>query len=103
MAADQGWLERPGRFLTPYATFGGQPDLWRKHHAGRADEGGIGTGDDREWRIGFLKDRIDGYRRGGTERYDSKAYRELSPEALVILRYLSVRVKTAKLRFFLGK
>lgn len=91
MAAEQGLLARPGRFLTLWTAYGGVPRYWERFAANRQGQmdGFRGTADEDAWRKDFIRTERHGLSDHG-ERFDARAYasveRTLRPVLLTIAR-----------------
>jgi len=90
MAAEQGFLARPARFLSLWTAYGGVPRHWQEFAGNRKGQMDrfLGTKGDREWRAGFIEDerlRL----RVQEERYDWKAYMSVEPGLHRTLRMLA--------------
>ena len=93
MAAEQGILARPGRFLTLWTAWGGLPRCWERlvtdlRYAQVLDPAAIP--DDGEWRREFLRIERETLEEP-MERFDSKAIVELSPDLRDALIWMSRR------------
>ena len=90
MAADQGWLSRPQRFLTAYAAFGGIPRLWKR----LADDQSLGKlpepadGSDSSWRSRFVTHQLKRLQEP-RERFFNTSLVSLSKDAQKIANALS--------------
>ena len=91
MAADQGFLQRPARFLTLWSAYGGVPKHWHRFaNSNRTAKLRDFTlwPDDSAWRRAFLDDE----RRllaDPEERFDNAAYVELAPQTREVLLWLA--------------
>jgi len=85
MAAEQGFLSRPGRFLTLWTAYGGVPRYWERFatdHA-RTDEFHA-EADDEGWRRKFIETerrRLD----DNAERFDAYVYASLERDLQLVL------------------
>ena len=91
MAAEQGLLARPGRFLTLWTAYGGLPHRWERvatdpDYAAVRDPAAVP--DDREWRWEFLRAEREALE-GRYERVDDKAIIELSKDLRAALIWMS--------------
>lgn len=82
MAADQGWLDRPRRFLAAYAVFGGVPLHWSRLRDAQL-EGDLPepAGGDETWREMFLAHEVKRLRDHERERFGYRALVTLSEGA----------------------
>ena len=91
MAAEQGLLARPGRFLTLWTAYGGLPHRWERvatdpDFAAVRDPAALP--DDREWRLEFLRAEREALA-GRFERVDDKVIIELSKDLRAALIWMS--------------
>ena len=90
MAADQGWLSRPKRFLAAYTALGGVPRFWRR--LARVQQQGIlpepKDGNDESWRKDFATYQIRRLLRSDNEKFFDRSFITLSEEAEVIANEL---------------
>lgn len=86
MAAEQGWLAKPRRFLAAYAVFGGVPSRWERLAAEQRD--GLlpepPDGSDGTWRRMFLAREVGRLRGAAAEKFVHPALAALSAEELLI-------------------
>ena len=84
MAAEQGFLSRPGRLLTLWTSFNGLPGLWEdfvtRETVAYPDFHEF-PDDDRAWRQAFLEAEFSRLRKNSDDRFDSRQYVEM-PEPL---------------------
>ena len=91
MAAEQGFLQRPGRMLTLWCAFGGVPRNWRQFaREARLADFNASESDD-AWRQGFLDWHRQLLQNNPRERFDSKAFIELAEPAREALLWLARR------------
>ena len=94
MAAEQGWLDRPRRFLTAWAVFGGMPRLWKRFHSeqqmSRSRIPEPPDGGDREWQAAFIESEVRRLRSIERERFDNKAHITLGEDARRVALRLSL-------------
>ena len=78
MAAEQGFLSRPKRFLTLWTAYGGLPRGWERFSSGSEYSSlrDFGAPDDHAWRQAFLHTEFRQLSRQG-ERFDSRMFIEL--------------------------
>ena len=103
MAAEQGFLTHPGRFLTLWTAFGGVPRHWNRFATGartaRLRDFGAWP-DDRTWRLAFLAEQRR-ILQDPEERCDNKAFIELAAENRDVLLWLARnRPRGARMRRF---
>ncbi len=93
MAAEQGFLQRPGRLLSLWCAFGGVPGNWRRFASGEAGQlADFNAWDnDDAWRAAFLDWHRELLQDSPRERFDSKAFIELAPPAREALLWLARR------------
>ena len=84
MAAEQGWLVDPRRFLTLCTIFGGMPRHWERFYREQATrplpEAGLPA-----WRAAFLVREIERLGANSRERWDWKGWVEIEPVTRSIL------------------
>ncbi len=103
VASEQGFLERPGLFLTMWTAFGGIPRNWERFATGTESAGlrdfSAWRCDD-AWRLAFLELQRE-IVNNPDERFDSKAFVELAGETREALLWLALNwPRGAKLRQF---
>ena len=90
MAAEQGWLADPRRFLTLNTVFGGIPRHWERFHREQTTlpqpEEGFPT-----WRAAFLAREIERIGTNPAEKWDWKGWVEIEPVARSILETIVSR------------
>ena len=93
MAAEQGFLRRPGRMLTLWCAFGGVPGSWEQFavRAPRSLTDFNARDDDDAWRMAFLDWHRALLKKNPRERFDSKAFIELAEPARHALLWLARR------------
>lgn len=89
MAADQGWLTHPRRFLTAYTAFGGIPRLW-EDFLEKQNAGAIPEHDDQSDQVrqkNFIRWRVQAITGNIKESYFNTAFMNLSadPEKIIEL------------------
>ncbi|MCY4542178.1 MAG: ATP-binding protein [Rhodobacteraceae bacterium] len=91
MAAEQRLLDRPGRFLTLWTAFGGMPGHWERfatHDEWAKLRDFDALDDDRAWRAAFIEAELNHLESVPEDRYDNRAFVELTPEGRQILLHL---------------
>ena len=90
MAADQGWLGRPKRFLSAYTAFGGNPRLWRRLTLDQ--QGGLlpepHDGSDISWRWDIAALHLNRIISNPNESFFNNSFVTLMEEAWTIAREL---------------
>ncbi len=75
IAAEQGLLDRPDRFLTLWAAYGGVPKLWERFMENRKRLDGYFSMDDDVWPYAFIAAEAD-ILSDSSERFEASAYVE---------------------------
>jgi len=92
MAAEQGLLARPDRFLTLWTAFGGMPNQWERfvvepEFAALRDFGVWPDG--RAWRRAFIEAQRDWLEKHREDRFDNVAYVEIDERHRDVLLWLA--------------
>ena len=110
MAAEQGWLRHPKRFLTMYSVYNGIPALWEDYHRenrGPDARNGLGLDaieDDDEWHRAFYLTEIGRCLKGeNSYRFDDSSHTDQPRIAARVLECLADRgsMKFSNMRKFL--
>ena len=88
MAAEQGVLADPHRFLTLWTAYGGMPSHWHRYYTGPDYMHLHKKENDKEWRQDWLKVEGDLLMNDERERWDAKAWIELKDEQREIMLWL---------------
>ena len=99
MAAEQGILAHPSRFLTLWTAYGGVPKHWRRFAGDLTHDEADGVSarrlgawpDGRSWRMAFLGAQHELLRSDPEERFDNQAFIELAEPHREVLQWLGQR------------
>ena len=91
MAAEQGFLRHPGRFLTLWTAYGGVPKHWHRfadsNRFAKLREFSLWP-DDAAWRRAFIDNERE-FLADPEERFDSRSFVELAPQQREVLLWLA--------------
>ena len=88
MAAEQGVLATPGRFLTLWTAYDGMPRNWQRYCTGPDYRHLHEIKDDTEWRKAWLEVEYRIVTADQRERWDTKAWIELPPDQRELLVWI---------------